>query len=188
MTWNSKSVPITTIISDILSCTCDDSLVTKKLVKSLLGNAKWVWPSDLSTKVVEYIGKWICYNISDLFLILLQVRCFQLSYCLDLKCGILNTNLYIYFWFQRLHTLYTAMGWKSTRPNCIFNFGCTIHFGILAYCLGIYCHKCCYRLPLWITNGNTGYIHICNFRHYFCTLYDQNIPCKTCRKVGWFYT
>ena len=94
MTWNSKSVPITTIISDILSCTCDDSLVTKKLVKSLLGNAKWVWPSDLSTKVVEYIGKWICYNISDLFLILLQVRCFQLSYCLDLKCGILDTYLY----------------------------------------------------------------------------------------------
>ena len=94
MTWNSKSVPITTIISDILSCTCDDSLETKKLVKSLLGNAKWVWPSDLSTKVVEYIGKWICYNISDLFLILLQVRCFQLSYCLDLKCGILDTYLY----------------------------------------------------------------------------------------------
>ena len=91
MTWNSKSVPIATVLSDILSCTCDDSLVTKKLVKSLLGNAKWVWPSDLSTKVVEYIGKWICYNISDLFLILLQVRCFQLSYCLDLKCGILDT-------------------------------------------------------------------------------------------------
>ena len=107
---------------------------------------------------------------------------------LDLKCGILNTYLYMYFLFQRLHTFYTAMGWKPTRPNCIFNFGCTIHFGILAYCLGIYCHKCCYRLPLWITNGNTGYIHFCNFRHYFCTLYDQNIPCKTCWKVGWFYT
>ena len=91
------------------------------------------------------------------------------------------------FLFQRLHTFYTEMGWKPTRPNCIFNFGCTVHFGILAHCLGIYCHKCCYRLPLWITNGNTGYIHFCNFRHYFCTLYDQNIPCKTCWKVGWFH-
>ena len=98
----------------------------------------------------------------------------------------LATLLYMYLLFQRLHTYYTTMGWKPTRPNCIFNFGCTIHFGILAYCLGIYCHKCCYRLPLWITNGNTGYIYFCNFRHYFCTLYHQSIPCKTCWKVGWF--
>ena len=70
---------IASVLSDILSCTCDESLETKKLVKSLLENAKWVWPSDLSTKVVQYLDKWMYYHISDIFLILLQVRYFQLQ-------------------------------------------------------------------------------------------------------------